>query len=78
MVITQGQNVTLIYQEKPGAYAHYYLGIPGITEKKIQCLDIETIILYFLSYVNVFQVYDSYRWRAIDKTDMNKIRKQHF
>lgn len=75
MVITQGQKVTLIYQEKPRPYIHYYLGIPGITEKKIQCLDIETIILSFLSYVNVFQVYDSYRWRATDKINMNKIRK---
>ena len=75
-ILTQGQKATLIYKDKPRPYVQYYFGAPIITEEKEWSLDTEAIFLFCLSYVNVFQVYDSYRWRAIDKIDMDNVRKR--
>lgn len=77
-ILTQGQKVTLIYKDKPRPYVQYYFGTPIITEKKVWCLGTEAILFFCLSYINAFLVYDSYRWRAIDKIDMDNIRKQRF
>lgn len=59
-IIIQCQRSILIYKDKPRPYIQYYLGAPIKTEKKMWCLDTETILSY-LSYAKVFQVYESYR-----------------